>query len=134
MDIGKKENDIYAGSALLQTEPLQQTDISALRNDLMAAQAAASILEGQKDELSRADRNTIAVSADDLVGMKYVDMAALPKDNHKNVGFMFTDATDGVFPAMINSNSAQVDAVSNATTTSHALIEAVEDALAQAMP
>ena len=44
-----------------------------------------------------------------------------------------TDATDGVFPAMIDTNSTQVDAVSNATTTSHALIEAVEDALAQAM-
>ena len=43
-----------------------------------------------------------------------------------------TDAVDGVFPAMIAANSPQVDAVSNATTTSHALMEAVENALAQA--
>ena len=100
----RKENDIYSGSV---PERMEQTELSAFRDALaekdgaaMAADAAAqaaAILAGQKDELSRADRNSVAVSADDLVGMKYVDMAALPRDNHKNVGFMFTDPADGAF-------------------------------------
>ena len=43
-----------------------------------------------------------------------------------------TDAADGIFPAVIESGTAEVDAVSNATTTSHALIDAIRDALEKA--
>ena len=42
-----------------------------------------------------------------------------------------TDAVEGVLPAIMSSGSSEVDAVSGATTTSHALMEAVEDALSQ---
>ena len=40
-----------------------------------------------------------------------------------------TDAENGLFAAMIDGNTTQVDAVSGATTTSDALIEAVREAL-----
>ena len=43
-----------------------------------------------------------------------------------------TDATEGVFGAMLAENTIDVDAVSGATTTSDALIEAVRAALEQA--
>ena len=44
-----------------------------------------------------------------------------------------TRATEGVFPAMIAGNTAEVDAVSTATTTSQALMEAVRQALDSAV-
>ena len=43
-----------------------------------------------------------------------------------------TNATEGVFAAMLAENTPEVDTVSSATTTSEALIAAVQDALASA--
>ena len=46
-----------------------------------------------------------------------------------------TRAVNGVFPAIISANdTASVDTVSSATTTSEALIAAVRDALEEARP
>ncbi|MBQ9032480.1 MAG: FMN-binding protein [Parasporobacterium sp.] len=45
-----------------------------------------------------------------------------------------TDAVEGVFPAILDAGTTEVDVVSGATTTSHALIEAVEEALSKAQP
>ncbi len=43
-----------------------------------------------------------------------------------------TDAVDGILPAVVQSNQTNVDAVSGATTTSHALLKAVDKAIAKA--
>ena len=45
-----------------------------------------------------------------------------------------TDATEGVFPAVLAAGSAQVDAVSGATSTSEGLIAAIQAALDKALP
>ena len=100
-------------------------------NDLLAAESGGEqVVLGPDEYLGVGEGMHAAVK----VKVKYVDgkiVSIEVIEQHETVGM-----TDRVWsdlpPAMVAANSADVDIISGATISSHALIEAVEDAISQA--